>query len=1026
LHDASTGGSWSSSDPSLATIDASTGLLTGVASGTLVITYGAGTTGCTARKTIIVNPISPIIGDTVVCQGQTTVLLDTSLGGTWTSSDMFVATASTAGSGMGLIYGAGAGTATITYTLPTGCRATQRMHVNPAPPAITGPSQICAGDCVTMTDASGGGTWSSSDGTIATATTTSATSGMICGISAGMVMISYNMAGCPATKAVTVNPLPSAIGGSTNLCIGNTSTLFNSVTGGTWSSSATGVATIGASTGIVTAIASGTTTVTYTLASGCTATTVITVNPSPSAIYGSTNVCVGYTTTLFDSTGAGTGTWSSSDPTIASVALYTGVVTGNSVGTATIIYTIGTGCTTYTTVHVNNMPAPIGGTPVVCQGLTTTLTDASAGGSWTSADPTIASVGSGTGVVTGVSAATVTITYSMGTGCSVTQDVLVNPAPSPIIGPTGACQSGSPVTLTDATVGGNWSSSDASIASIDASGNVTPATSASGAVTITYTLGSTGCYSTMGFTVNPTPAPIAGSPNVCLGGTTHLTDATSGGTWSSVDPSTASVVSTSGWVTGVAIGTTTIVYTSGPGCTTTMNITVQPLPGLHTITGGGNFCAGGTGVHIGLDGSTVGVNYLLYNGSSVATGPIAGTGSALDFGLVTVGGSYHVIAVSSLTTCSRTMTGTALVVVNPTVAPGVDITTGIGDTVCSGTLTTFTPVPTNGGSSPTYVWNINGTDVATAGSYSYTPANGDLVKVTMTSNAGCATPATASHTTTMTVWAQQLPSVSVAINPKDSVCLGDAATFTAVADYGGSAPTFIWSVNGSPAHTGPSYMMAPSNGDVIAVTMTSNYPCRLASTATSNPVTMTVIEPILPLVEIQANPGLHINRGQSDTLHAVILNDISNPTYQWLLNGTPIPGATTSTYVSDSFSYPHADSVTCAVHGSNACSMTGFGWAYVSVGTVGVGSVATQSDITVLPNPNKGEFTIKGTLGTNDEQVTIELTDMLGQVVYKEQVQTTGGKISKHVKMTGIANGIYLLSLRSETDSKVFHIVVEQ
>src|SRR6185312_2156136 len=136
-----------------------------------------------------------------------------------------------------------------------------------------------------------------------------------------------------------------------------------------------------------------------------------TVNPLPSAISGTTTVCSGLTTTLSD---AGGGTWTSSDGSVANVDLNTGVVTGGTAGTATITYTIPTGCINTAMVTVNPLPSAISGTTDVCQGLTTTLTDAG-GGTWTTDDNTIAAVDMATGVVTGVSASTTYITYTLPT-----------------------------------------------------------------------------------------------------------------------------------------------------------------------------------------------------------------------------------------------------------------------------------------------------------------------------------------------------------------------------------------------------------------------------------------------------------------------------------------------------------------------------------------------------------------------------------------------------------------------------------
>jgi hypothetical protein len=52
-------------------------------------------------------------------------------------------------------------------------------------------------------------------------------------------------------------------------------------------------------------------------------------------------------------------------------------------------------------------------TTSVCVGSTVTLSDATAGGTWSSSNPAVATIGSSTGVVTGVSSGTVVITYAL-------------------------------------------------------------------------------------------------------------------------------------------------------------------------------------------------------------------------------------------------------------------------------------------------------------------------------------------------------------------------------------------------------------------------------------------------------------------------------------------------------------------------------------------------------------------------------------------------------------------------------------
>jgi hypothetical protein len=102
------------------------------------------------------------------------------------------------------------------------------------------------------------------------------------------------------------------------------------------------VATVGTS-GIVTGVAAGNATISYTVA-GCSKTTSITVNPIPGSISSSSGfftVAVGGTVTLNSSpTG---GTWSSSNAN-ATVNPATGVVAGVAVGTSMISYSNAFGC----------------------------------------------------------------------------------------------------------------------------------------------------------------------------------------------------------------------------------------------------------------------------------------------------------------------------------------------------------------------------------------------------------------------------------------------------------------------------------------------------------------------------------------------------------------------------------------------------------------------------------------------------------------------------------------------------------
>jgi len=65
--------------------------------------------------------------------------------------------------------------------------------------------------------------------------------------------------------------------------------------------------------------------------------------------------------------------------------------------------------------------------------------------------------------------------------------------------------------------------------------------------------------------------------------------------------------------------------------TDTVSVTVFPLPQSYTINNGGNYCSGGQGVEISLDGSETGLLYSLYYQQSIVDNMI-GNGQQLVFG----------------------------------------------------------------------------------------------------------------------------------------------------------------------------------------------------------------------------------------------------------------------------------------------------------------------------------------------------------------------------------------------------------
>ena len=94
--------------------------------------------------------------------------------------------------------------------------------------------------------------------------------------------------------------------------------------------------------------------------------------------------------------------------------------------------------------------------------------------------------------------------------------------------------------------------------------------------------------------------------------------------------------------------------------------------------------------------------------------------------------------------------------------------------------------------------------------------------------------------------------------------------------------------------------------------------------------------------------------------------------------------------------------------------------------TLGLGrTVTTQNNIVVSPNPNSGFFTLAGSLNSpGDQQVSIEITNVLGQVVYSGSATSQNGKINVPIWLENIGGGFYLLQVHAPSATCVIRFVV--
>ncbi len=256
-----------------------------------------------------------------------------------------------------------------------------KLIVNPLPAigvSSTSIATLCkigATTSVNNTNTSGGGIWSSNNPSIATVTTTTGATGTIVATGNGICTLTYTKTtanGCQssASTIVTVNEVatPNAITGNNNVCVGSTTALSTTSVGGSWSTPSTSIATVNASTGIVTGVYKGTATISYKITNGVcnsTANYNVSVNPIPAIPtiqYASVVTpnpqrgaggafCVGDTFRLVGSPIGGV--WSSTAPLVTSINASNGFMNILNAGAATIKYTITSlGCSSSRSVAI--------------------------------------------------------------------------------------------------------------------------------------------------------------------------------------------------------------------------------------------------------------------------------------------------------------------------------------------------------------------------------------------------------------------------------------------------------------------------------------------------------------------------------------------------------------------------------------------------------------------------------------------------------------------------------------------------
>ncbi len=655
---AATGVFWSVQDPSIATVS-SDGIVTGVAPGSTQVSASvngkSGIAMITVEKTpvttVVVTP--PHVDAAPGVQTQLSAIAydaaQNPLTGraiTWSTSNAAVATVDA----NGMVSAVGTGAATITATAE-GKSGTATITVSQAAVATVtvtpSPLSMSVGQttqlAVTLRDGAGivlnGRTvsWSSSNPAAAAVSS----QGLVTAVAKGSATITATSEGKTgsadvtttnvAVGSVTIQPQgPSVVVGSSvqlGAIVRDANGSIVTDRAVTWSSSNAAVATV-SSSGVAMGAAVGSASITAT-SEGKSGTTIVTVVPvavgSVTVSPATASTHVGSTTTLVATVKDQNGTvvtnrvvtWTSSNTAVATVA--GGVVTGVKLGTATITATSegksGTAAVTVTGIPVGSVTvSPASKSLFVTQNFALSVTVKDTTGAvvtdrpvtWSSSNASVATV-SAAGVVTAVAPGSATITAASETKSgNATVTVSLVPVSAVVVQPgqdTLLANATVQLTaLTEDSVGGvltgravTWTTNNASVATVSATGLVSAASTA-GKATITAT--SEGKSGTSAITVVVPVATVTVAPatKTILAGDTAPFTATAKDAqgnvlagqafvWTSSNPGVATVSAT-GTATGVGVGVTTITATAplegkSGSATLTVNaasISVTPSP----------------------------------------------------------------------------------------------------------------------------------------------------------------------------------------------------------------------------------------------------------------------------------------------------------------------------------------------------------------------------------------------------------------------------------------------------------------
>lgn len=445
-----------------------------------------------------------------------------------------------------------------------------------------------------------------------------------------------------------------------------------------------------------------------------------------------------------------------------------------------------------------------------------------------------------------------------------------------------------------------------------------------------------------------------------------------------------------------------IVAVSNFDCITrdTVTVTVLEKPEFTTVSTNSPVCPGDT---LELNASsTTGINYRWTGPASYLSFNQNATRTSMTTALA---GAYRVTTTAS----NNCVSDTAILIVN--VQATTPKPTGTGTTpICAGQdiILFATNVP-----GATYQWwgpSLFSSNTQNPVRQNVNTAAGGEYYLTATLN-NCV-----SDTDTVAIVVKPSPEVNIFPTPGTSICDGQEAVFTAVGNNAGTNLQYLWLVNNvSTGITTPTYKTSGlNNNDVVHCQMISTGVCLNPFTDTSNPITMTVLQTLAPSVSITATPNTSLFPNEPVSFTATPTDAGNRPDYQWLRNGVPVGGATSSIWGANANFLNDGDEICAMIYSDYECPSPDSAKSNcikLQI-RVSVENINTASNIKIYPNPTSDHLFIKGA----DKGTAISLYDVTGRLVYESVTEQEVHSMS----VSQLPTGHYILQLTDTNGNRSY------